>query len=383
MLTRQNKVSIHKLQCLQGRLIHASYGIPNRKGLLSPFTTLVTKHKHTPCTHIPLNPATRQALLDWWHILCMATKDPTPCTDLIPTSPDFIGYCDASKHGTGRVWFGATQNLPPIVWCTKFPLAIQQSLISTTNPHGAISNSNLEMAGLLLHWMVLKSLADLHHAHVTAHCNNLPMVAWTSHLISSKDTVTAHLLHALTLHMLTCQASPLTPFHLPGTANQMTDFASCSFTTLPKNHAFLTKFPSLFPLPQDVLWHLFQPHSSTTGKVFSALQTTMLPMVWWLQTTSKGNLTGATGSNLCWPMLICTFKAFIAMTKCPSYKPSLSGPDRETWAEDTRSKPEPSKMPSLQLARPSNWMASQTCSTPRFQQVPHLNCLTTQSPPAL
>jgi len=65
-----------------------------------------------------------------------AIKQPTPCTDLIPTKPDYIGYCDASKAGTGGVWFSATQNLHPIVWQVTFPKDIQNQLVSNDNPEG-------------------------------------------------------------------------------------------------------------------------------------------------------------------------------------------------------------------------------------------------------
>jgi len=66
---------------------------------------------------------------------------------------------------------------------------------------------------------MLESLMDLQHAHVAAGCDNSPTMAWASHLISLKDTTAAHLLRALSLRMLACQASPLAPFH-------MADFAS-------------------------------------------------------------------------------------------------------------------------------------------------------------
>jgi len=49
---------------------------------------------------------------------------------------------------------------------------------------------------------------DLQHAHVAVGCNNSPTVVWTSHLISSQDTIAANLLHALSLCMLACRASP-------------------------------------------------------------------------------------------------------------------------------------------------------------------------------
>jgi len=260
------------------------------------------------------------------------------------------------------VWFRAACTIPSIVWHVAFPKALQQQLATANNATGTISNSDLEMAGLLLHWLTLKNLADLQHTHVAARCDNSPTVAWTTHLISSKDTVAANFIWALSVCMLACQASPLAPFHLPGEANCMANLASHSFTSSPSNHAFLTHFTSLFPPPQDVSWHLFYHHNSITGKVFSAMQTTMSPLVWWLQTTNKGSIIGTNGSNSYCTILTCSFRASLAMTKYSSYKPSSNGLNKATLATDTKSKLELSRTPLPPLARPLNWMDSTTHS---------------------
>jgi len=115
-LIRRPKARVRDLQRIQGRLTHAAIGIPNGKGLLSPIVALVTKHRNTPCASVTLDKATKQALQDWIHLIHTANRQPTPCADLIPATPDYLGYCDASKLGAGGVWFGGLRNLPPIVW---------------------------------------------------------------------------------------------------------------------------------------------------------------------------------------------------------------------------------------------------------------------------
>jgi hypothetical protein len=37
-----------------------------------------------------------------------------------------------------------------LVWHAKFPMAVVQKLVTTKNPHGTITNSNLELAALIL-----------------------------------------------------------------------------------------------------------------------------------------------------------------------------------------------------------------------------------------
>jgi len=101
-----------------------------------------------------------------------------PCVDLVPAPADYGGYCDASKAGAGGVWFGLEKNLPAIMWHVEFPAEIQSQLISFDNPKG--SNSDLEMAGLLLQWMALENFAMcMLHVGATIHqqCHGHP-ICW-------------------------------------------------------------------------------------------------------------------------------------------------------------------------------------------------------------
>jgi len=56
--TRCRVLKVQQLQQLQGCLIHASMGIPNGKGLLSPLIALVAQHHHQPHAFITLDEAT-------------------------------------------------------------------------------------------------------------------------------------------------------------------------------------------------------------------------------------------------------------------------------------------------------------------------------------
>jgi len=159
----------------------------------------------------------------------MALQHPTPCMDLIPALADYSGYCDASKAGAGGIWVGLNRALPPIVWQVPFPPDIQAAVISEANPRGCISNSDLEMMGLLLQWLVLERFGTLQHAHVACWCDNTPTVAWATRLLSTKATTAARILRILALRMLACQTSPMTTQHITGTLNTMADFASRLF----------------------------------------------------------------------------------------------------------------------------------------------------------
>jgi len=259
-----------------------------------------------------LDQPTKQAFYDWRIILRAAATRPTSCTNLVPAPADYLGYCDASKHGAGGVWFGGTRALPPVVWQVAFPAAIQAALVSEANPTGSLTNSDLEMAGLLLHWLTLEQVADLKHTHVAAGCDNSPTVAWASRLLSSKAKVAAHLLCILAIRMLARQASPLTTYHLPGVVNTMADEASRSFIMHPLDAVFLTMFNSSFPLPQGDSWLLCRLPSKLCGKIYLALLTTTSPLAWWLRTTNSATVIGVTGVPLSQPMSIHSYKTLHA-----------------------------------------------------------------------
>jgi len=267
-LTRQATVRIGDLEKINGKLMHATIGIPNGRGLLSPLIATITaqpKTKHYKDRKIRINAATRQSLTDWRTLLPIALQDPTPCTDLVPALADFGGYCDASKEGAGGVWFGLNKALPPLVWRVVFPLEIQNDIVSDANKTGKISNSDLEMTGLLLHWLVLERIADLAHSHVACWCDNTPTVAWASRLLSTKATNAARILRVLALRMLDCKASPMTTQHVAGELNVMADFASRSFVSFPEQRAFLTEFQKHFPISQDASWTLCHLPNALVG----------------------------------------------------------------------------------------------------------------------
>jgi len=125
--------------------------------------------------------------------------------------------------------------------------------------------------GLLLQWLVLKCFGTLQHAHIMCWCDNTPMVAWATCLLSTKATNAARILCILVLHMLTCQASPMTTQHIAGVLNMMADFASRSFTSHLDQHTFLTTFHLHFPLPQDASWTLCCLPSILIGCTLSTL----------------------------------------------------------------------------------------------------------------
>ena len=70
-----------------------------------------------------------------------------------------------------------TQQKP--VFRFQWPADIQVDLVSKYNLGGRITNSDPEMVGLLLLWLIMKAVCTLHPAsHVAVFSDNQPTVCW-------------------------------------------------------------------------------------------------------------------------------------------------------------------------------------------------------------
>ena len=83
--------------------------------------------------------------------------------------------------------------MAPIIWRVPWPNNIRQPIVSFNNPSGSLSNSDLEMAGMLLLYLVLEHVTTLRHIHVAAWCDNTPMVAWMNKLSASHSPIAGRL----------------------------------------------------------------------------------------------------------------------------------------------------------------------------------------------
>ena len=191
---RRQHIKTTDFQSLVGKIQHATLAIPNGKGLLAPLFKLLptdhsfsSKRKHI---QIPAGSEAHAALKDLNTILKLVANRPTRCAQLVPGWPDYIGFCDACKHGAGGVWLSAKSDIHPTVWRLQWPPEVVQRLISPDNPNGDLTINDLEMAGLLLHYLVLERIAPtIKHKHAAAWCDNTSTVSWARCLTSSKSLV--------------------------------------------------------------------------------------------------------------------------------------------------------------------------------------------------
>ncbi len=104
---------------------------------------------------------------------------------------------------------------------------------------------------------------NLSKKRVSLFSNNSPTVGWIKCLATRGSLVSAHLIRALSLQLKLNDTCPITPLHIVGEENSMTDIPSRSFGSEPKRHCrsntdLLTLFNNLFPIPSQNSWTVFQ-----------------------------------------------------------------------------------------------------------------------------
>ena len=132
----------------------AFISIPQGNGLLSPINRVVAKKPHFVFLH--RNKLLLEAIRDCRTLLRESVAVPTKCRELVTGWPDYVGIKDASVHGVGGVIFGKNKACIPTVFRLEWPPDIKADLVSEHNPKGRITNSDLELAGLVLLWLVME-----------------------------------------------------------------------------------------------------------------------------------------------------------------------------------------------------------------------------------
>jgi hypothetical protein len=213
--------------------------------------------------------------------------------------PDYIGVCDALSHGVGGVIAGKNKTCVPTVFHWEWPQEVKDLF-----HEGHISTYDLEMAGLLLLQLVMESACgNLWEKRVALFINNSPTVGWIQCLATHGSMVSAHLIRALALWLKLNGTYPITPLHIAGDENSMTDIPSQYFGSKPKWHCrsntnLLTLFNNIFPIPSQNSWTVFQISYMVGIRVTSVLQMTDFTLDKWWQLPSLGKYVGPSGQPM-------------------------------------------------------------------------------------
>jgi hypothetical protein len=252
---------------LLGELRSMQLGIPGAAGLLSLLQNCLKVALHHK-RRVRLNRPARDHLKDLLTLASDVERRPTRIAELFPVHPAHVYGCtDASKAGFGGAVLPAPkENIPPTVWRHPVPVDLQAILVSDDNPTGTLTNSDLELAGTLLHEGILAEY-DIAEKLVVTGCDNTPAVSWRQKGSNSLKGPSAYLLREAALHQRRHRHLPRVCY-VPGVLNVMADIASRRFDLT--DSQLLALFDHRFP--QTLSWRIRQVPPEMLSKVISALR---------------------------------------------------------------------------------------------------------------
>jgi hypothetical protein len=259
----QKRASLQSWQSLIGQLRSLVPGIPGSEGQFSLLQeALVTRNEG----RIKIDATVREQLRTFQDLL--ADDRPAHIKELIPGDPARIGACDAAKTGMGGVWF--THEGKALLWGQPFADDIQKRLVSYKsykNPRGDITNSDLELAGTVIHQHVLGQHASVTGETAYTLCNNMPAVSWQAKAGSTTTGKSAAYLLRLGAFVQKEQRCNHKINHISGEDNRMADDASQLWTL--SDSQLLNYFNSTYP--QTHSWQLCPPTEQVSSAVISSL----------------------------------------------------------------------------------------------------------------
>ena len=179
---------------------------------------------------------------------------PTRIAELVPLAPIAEGHHDASGAGAGGVWFPGQQAVlrdgwkpdVPILWRLQWPKFITDSIVSSDNPTGTITNSDLELAGGLLHLDCAAQTMDTRERTLLSKGDNLNTTFWERKGSTTTDSVPAYLLRMFGIHQRYHRYVPRFDY-ISGPSNPVADALSRDFRLSIERHPLTV----VAPLPSE------------------------------------------------------------------------------------------------------------------------------------
>ena len=267
----QKRISTKKWHKVLGELRSMSLALPGARHLFSHMQLALT---HQQGARVALRKGVHHAVNDFKLLLKDIDSRPTRIAEIIPLNNSATGHHDASGQGAGGVWFPSNHiarrdNMnhgTPLLWRFQWPDYISKLLVTTDNPQGTITNSDLELAGGLLHLQALAQSCDIRERTVLSKTDNLATLFWQRKGSATTDKCPAHLLRLFGFHQRFHRYVPRHDY-LSGPSNPLADAASRLFHLNDKD--FLTHLNSLCPQKKPL--QLLQLEPGVISSVISAL----------------------------------------------------------------------------------------------------------------
>lgn len=311
----KTRITTKKWHQILGELRSMVLAVPGLRGL---FSTMQEALRHEERRRIKITPTMHDFLDDIRWIVQDLRARPTRFREIVDTPPGAMGACDAAAAGMGGVHFLQDANDPkrilPILWRAPFPAHISRDVVSHRNPHGRITNSDLELAGTIAQHDVLVQEADCRERTIFTLTDNTPALAWQTKGSTTTTGVPAYLLRAQALHQRHHRYLPRLN-HIPGLRNQMAD--DCSRLWHLSDTELLTHFHLTYP--QSEPWRLCQLNPATYSSLISALHKQRCEPASLLATPTGKTALGTFGANIVGP-LVKTQPCTTSPTQSPSSK---------------------------------------------------------------
>lgn len=370
---RITKKAWHKLL---GELRSMSLALPGSRGLFSRLQEAV---KRPDGARLKLSKGFHQALEDFRILYCSLRDRPTRMQEVVPAAPTVVGAHDASGYGAGGVWLPSraanvrpvtlqvmdnhsgttklTRHQPgqPVLWRAPIPKYLQKRLVTYDNPQGTINNSELELAGAILHDDAAVQLYDLEERTIKSSTDNIATMFWLRKGSITANSPAAHLLRLQALHQRHYRYISLRDY-LEGPRNAMADDAS-------RLH-HLTDFDLLAHFnktyPQTLPWALYTPRDETYSNVISALRKRRSPKEWLTAAMLPRMPTGTSGASTVrnWESIL-PYKTDNTVFRSSRSSPIVTDTESSVPAA-TRSELEQWKMPYAALPRRSRHWGPRT-----------------------
>ena len=177
-----------------------------------------------------------------------------------------------AQKGDGGIWFPSPSLKPregcknaPVVWRMEWPQFIIDKLVSSDNPTGTISNSDLELAGGLLHLEALAQCFDIWERTVLSKTDNLNALFWQRKASTSSDKVPPHLLRLFGIHQRYHRYVPRHDY-LSGASNHVADALSRDFFL--SWNELLNSLSPVLPSSDCQIW---DPSPEVSSSIIAAL----------------------------------------------------------------------------------------------------------------
>ena len=326
----QKRLSVKKWHKVLGELRSMSLALPGARNLFSTLQKALSL-ANNKC-RIALNKGVHNTINDFrwlYHDIC---NRKTRIAEVVPLNPCALGYHDAAGPGAGGVWYPNPELTPrtgliaqPLVWRLKWPQDIIDNLVTEHNPKGTVTNSDLELAGGLLHLDIAAQHFDIRERTILSKTDNLATMFWQRKGSATSTKPPAHLLRLFGLHQRFHRYVPRHDY-IPGPSNPMADDASRLFHL--SNSEFLSYFNQNYSQSQSYL-HV-TPTSQMSSAVISALRSKTCSVASLLVDPAPPAATGLSGSStpISWAS---TPYSKPSKIKYPSFKSSYAAFAQESW----------------------------------------------------